>query len=94
MNAFTLLASFLSVFAGISGATILLFRERVLRFVHARYEAVFREDELSEAEIARRIPKMWLVVFVGVGSLVVAAVAATAVWAGVEHCPGNECLSR
>lgn len=94
MNAFTLLTSFLSVFAGVSGATILLFRGRVLKFVRARYEAVFREDELSEAEVAGRLPKMWLVVFIGVGLLFVAAFAATAVWASVTQCAGIECLSR
>ncbi|MFJ4253525.1 hypothetical protein [Microbacterium sp. NPDC090003] len=94
MNALTVLSSFLSVFAGISGAIILLFRGRVLKLVRARYEAVFRKDELSEAEIARRLPRMWLVVFIGVGLLVVAAFAATAVWASVTQCAGIECLSR
>lgn len=85
IDAFTIAVGLLCVFAGVSGVIILVMRHRILRFVRMRYEEVFREDELSEAEIQARLPRMWLVVFIGVGSLVVAAVAAVAGWAGVTQ---------
>ncbi len=85
MNGFTVAVGLLCVFAGVSGVTILAKRHRILRFARMRYEEVFREDQLSEAEIQARLPRMWLVVFIGVGSLVVAAVAAVAGWAGVTQ---------
>lgn len=86
MNAFTLAVLSLAVCAGSSGAVILVFRERVLRFVRVRYEKVFREEGLSEAEIRSRLPKMWAVVLIGLGCLVVAAISATAGWVGALQC--------
>lgn len=85
MNSFTVAVGLLCVFAGVSGVTILVMRHRILRFMRMRYEAVFREDQLSEAETQARLPRMWLVVFIGVGSLVVAAAAAVAGWTSVTE---------
>lgn len=83
MNAFTFAVLSLVAFAGIGGTAILFFRERILMFVRARYEKVYREDGLSEDEIRSRLPKMWVVVLIGIGSLLVAAIAAGAAWASV-----------
>ena len=85
IDAFIIADGLLCVFAGVSGVTILAMRHRILRFARMRYEEVFREDQLSEAEIQARLPRMWLVVFIGVGSLVVAVIAAVAGWAGVTR---------
>lgn len=83
MISFTVAVGLLCVFAGVSGVTILVLRHRILRFVRMRYEEVFREDNLSEAEVQARLPRMWLVVFIGVGFLVFAVVTAVAGWASV-----------
>ncbi|WP_314645631.1 hypothetical protein [uncultured Microbacterium sp.] len=85
MNAFTIAVGLLFVFAGVSGVTILAMRHRILQFVRMRYEEVFREDQLSEAETQARLPRMWLVVFIGVGSLIVAVIAAVAGWTSVTQ---------
>ena len=70
----------LAAFAGLGGASILVFRERVLRFVRERFQKVHREDGLTEADSDRRLPRMWIVVLIGLGWLVVAAVGAVAGW--------------
>jgi multisubunit Na+/H+ antiporter MnhB subunit len=75
-----------AAFAGTSGALILVFRKRVLQFVRARYERMYREDRLDAEEISRRVPKMWIVVLIGVGALIVAAIALTAAWASATQC--------
>jgi hypothetical protein len=81
VNPFTAAAYSLAVFAGLGGACILIFRERLLRFVRQRFEKIHHEDGLIEAEIDSRLPRMWVVVLIGLGWLVVAAVAAGAGWA-------------
>lgn len=68
----------LAIFAGIGGASILTFRTRILTFVRERFAKVHREEALTEAESARRSPKLWMVVTVGVGWLVVATIAVCA----------------
>lgn len=76
MSAFTAGVLIQAAFAGISGAAILFFRVRILRFVRARYEKVYREDEMDDDEIRTRLPKMWVVVLIGLGCLGVATIAA------------------
>ena len=73
-------------FAGIGGTAILLLRERILTFVRARYEMVYREDGPSDDEIRSRLPKMWVVVLIGTGSLFVATISLVAVWADAVYC--------
>lgn len=80
MNPFTVAAYSLAVFAGFGGACILILRERLLQFVRQRFEKIHQEDGLTEAEIDSRAPRMWVVVLIGLGWLVVAAVAVGAGW--------------
>jgi hypothetical protein len=70
----------------LAGGTILGLRKRVLRFVRERYETMYRTDGMPEETIAIRLPKMWVVVAIGIGCLVVAVIAATAVSAAAFDC--------
>lgn len=82
MSPFIAAAFSLAIFAGIGGASILIFHKRILTFVRDRFAKVHHEDALTEAESARRSPKLWMVVTIGLGWLVVAAIAACAGWVG------------
>ena len=67
MNAYVLANLVCGVSILIFGALLLLSRERVLRVVRRRFEQVHREDDLSDREIERRLPKATAVVVVGSG---------------------------
>ncbi|WP_282848257.1 hypothetical protein [Microbacterium oxydans] len=67
MNAYVLANLVCGVSILVFGALLLLSRERVLRVVRRRFEQVHREDDLSDREIERRLPKTTAVVVVGSG---------------------------
>ncbi|MCV0335926.1 hypothetical protein [Microbacterium sp.] len=64
MSAFSLANLAVGVAVVLVGAVLLVSRARVLPFVRGRFDKVYREDQLSEEEIARRLPKMSAVVVV------------------------------
>lgn len=67
MSAFSLANLAFGVAAVLVGAVLLVSRARVLRFVRGRFDKVYREDQLSEEEISRRLPTMSVVVVVACG---------------------------
>lgn len=64
MSAFSLANLAFGVAIVLVGAVLLVSRARVLRFVRGRFDKVYREDQFSEEEIARRLPTMSVVVVV------------------------------
>jgi len=53
----------------LAGATMLLARKRLLRFVRARYAVVLSEDQLSPREVSRRMPRMRAIIVIATGFL-------------------------
>lgn len=80
MDAFVLSMLCIATFAGVAGARALAFRESILRFARGQYEKIYRADGMREDELENRLPRMGAVVFIGIGCLAVATIAAAALW--------------
>lgn len=63
-----------AAFSAVAGIVLIVMRHRLHRFVHGRYEKMLRADGLTDEEIAGRIPGMKMILFLGIGLLIVSSV--------------------
>lgn len=70
------MALMLFVFGGVGvviGVLAIVFRVRVLAFVHDRYRKALRDDDLDEEELRRRLPTMTALLLIASGWIVITA---------------------
>lgn len=70
MDAFAFANLACGIFVLLIGAVVIFRRERVLTFVRRRFEDVDREQHVSERDTTANLPKMSVVIIVGLGFVV------------------------